>query len=107
MSSFIISILSTFLPASGVTLLWFYSPFKITLAKIFLKQDIFDNLEFDSMLSIVSPFLGKLSGCIFCVFFWVSLGFSILNFTGVKDFLIVWLSCNYIHVILNKYIYGQ
>lgn len=59
-------------------LLWFVSPLKITLAKIFFKKDILLPTDFDDIVSIKAPLVGKLIGCWICTSFWISLALGCL-----------------------------
>lgn len=54
-------------------MLWFVSPLKITLAKLFFSTDITDIKNFDDLLYIKSKFLSKLLSCWICCSFWSSL----------------------------------
>jgi hypothetical protein len=54
-------------------MLWFVSPLKITLAKLFFNTDITDIRNFDDLLYIKSKFLSKLLSCWICCSFWLSL----------------------------------
>jgi len=56
----------------SLLLLWFVSPLKTTLGNILFRKNL--TLEqFDDVLYIKSPFLGKLTSCWICSSFWLSL----------------------------------
>lgn len=59
-------------------LLWFISPLKITLAKLFFNTDISDIKNFDDLLYLKSKFLSKLLSCWICCSFWASLAVGML-----------------------------
>lgn len=61
------------LTVCSILLLWFVSPLKITLAKIFFKKDIINLDEFDDFLFLKNKILGKLTACWICLSFWLSL----------------------------------
>lgn len=61
------------LAVCSLLLLWFISPLKITLAKIFFKKDILMPEEFDDILFLKNKLLGKLTACWICLSFWLSL----------------------------------
>ena len=62
-------------------LIWFYSPLRTSLGRIFFGKDIFSNDQFETALLIKSPFLGKLLGCYICSSFWLSLCIGLVGFT--------------------------
>ena len=103
----LIKIFLTLLTSSGITLLWFWSPLKTTLAKLFFKKEIFDNSEFDIIMTLHNYWIGSLLSCIICFFWWWSLCVSYFISSNVLEFFVLLFSANYIHIILNKYIYGQ
>ena len=101
-------ILITTLSSSGVVVLWFFSPFKCTLAKMLFKvEECYDPSNFDDLLGLKFKKLGFLSGCHFCVFFWCSCTFSLFVTNNPYEYLLCIFSCNYLHFILNNYIYGR
>lgn len=109
-----LNIILVTLASSGVISIWFYSPLKCSLAKLFFNiKDCWDNSKFDNMLSLKSKSIGFLSGCHFCIFFWSSLFFSILlQFIPGKcisflEIIISVFASNFLHYILNKYIHGR
>ena len=70
MNSFILGLLAT----NSVLLLWFYSPLKITLARLLFKEVILDNESFDDLINIkLGEKFATLSGCYICMSFWTSL----------------------------------
>ena len=54
-------------------LLWFFSPLKLTLGKLFFKKDFIIPDEFDDRVFMFNSFLGKLQSCYICTSFWISL----------------------------------
>lgn len=62
----------------SILLLWFVSPLKLTLAKILFKKDILVPSDFDDILYLKAPLVGKLSGCWICTSFWTSLVLGII-----------------------------
>ena len=60
------------LAVCSILLLWFVSPFKTTLGEIIFKKNL-TPLQFDDVLFLKSPFLGKLVSCWICCSFWTSL----------------------------------
>jgi len=94
---------------SSLLLLWFGSPLKITLGKLFLKRNFITNNEFDDFLFMRSPFLGKLTSCWICLSFWLSLATGIafvvlINAPAVTPLLtfLVYPSLCYIFKIIAK-----
>jgi hypothetical protein len=63
------------LATNSILLLWFYSPLKLTLAKILFKEDITDHTQFEDLifLKFKSNKLSTLSSCYICFSFWTSL----------------------------------
>jgi hypothetical protein len=57
----------------SISILWFFSPLKITLGKILFKQHYTDPLEFEDKLVTINPTLGQIAGCWTCFTFWTSL----------------------------------
>jgi len=57
----------------SLLVLWFESPLKITLGKVIFNQTLKFVEEFDDILFLKLPLLGKLSGCWICCSFWLSL----------------------------------
>jgi len=53
--------------------LWFLSPFKITLGKILFNKEFNTPVDFDDYLFIKNKVLGKLLSCWICTSFWTSL----------------------------------
>jgi len=77
-------------------LLWFVSPLKITLAKIFFKKDIVVPSDFDDLLFLKNYILGKLSSCWICLSFWTSLAVGIiLTFIGQPQWFPILTFCTY------------
>ena len=72
---YIFGLLST----SSLLLLWFFSPLKITLGRIFFDKELLSEDEFDDRLSLVSKKLGIMSGCWTCCSFWFSLIVGLLS----------------------------
>lgn len=95
------------LSSSGVIAIWFFSPLKCSLAKLFFKTKTYDSDLFDSMLSMKFEKLGFLSGCHYCMFFWSSLFFSFLVSSSFSEILICVFSSNFLHHVMNKYIHGR
>lgn len=107
MFDFFHNVFYIFFPVSGITLLWFFSPLKCTIAKLYFKQDIIDNEDFEQLLIVKGDkYLAKLSGCIYCVFFWICFLFCLVNYTDFKNFIVLFFTCNYFNILLNKYVYG-
>jgi len=70
MNSFLLGLLAT----NSILLLWFYSPLKISLAKLLFKEVILDNDSFDDLVNLkFGEKLATLSGCYICMSFWSSL----------------------------------
>jgi hypothetical protein len=71
-----------YLSALGVTLtlllIWFYSPFRTSIGRLFFSKSISSNEDFETALLYKSPFLGKLLGCFICSSFWCSLSIGTL-----------------------------
>lgn len=63
------------LATSSILLLWFYSPLKMSLAKILFKETITDHSQFEDLifLKFKSDKLSTLSSCYICFSFWTSL----------------------------------
>jgi len=57
----------------SLMVLWFLSPLKITLGKLFFKKSFNTLSDFDDYLYIKNRFLGKLLSCWICTSFWTSL----------------------------------
>jgi hypothetical protein len=66
------------LAVNSILLLWFYSPLKLTLAKLIFKKDLLTGEQFDDILAVYSLKLSTLSGCYICCSFWSSLVIGIL-----------------------------
>jgi hypothetical protein len=64
-----------FFALNSILLLWFYSPLKLSLAKIIFKEDIFEHDKFEELILIRwrSLNLATLSSCYICFSFWTSL----------------------------------
>lgn len=60
------------LVVNSLLLLWFFSPIKTTLGKIIFKKELLP-LDFDDLVFVRMPILGKLIGCYICSSFWLSL----------------------------------
>jgi len=71
-----------FLSVNSLLLLWFYSPLKITLAKLLFKEDITSQEQFEDLLYIKfkNNNLTILSSCYICLSFWLSLISGIILF---------------------------
>jgi hypothetical protein len=63
----------------SLLLLWFISPLKLTLGKIFFKQNFLSLEQFDDFLFIKAPILGKLLSCWICCSFWLSLAVGLFS----------------------------
>ena len=72
---------------NSMLMLWFESPLKSSLAKIFLRKEM-SNLEFDDYIFMKSKILSKLLSCWICLSFWLSfvIGF-LLTFSITWGFL--------------------
>lgn len=66
------------LAVCSTLLLWFASPLKITLAKLFFRKDILLPGEFDDILFLKNKIIGKLTACWICLSFWLSLFVGII-----------------------------
>ncbi|NBW56621.1 hypothetical protein EBR43_02315 [bacterium] len=58
-------------------LLWFVSPLKLSLGKLFFRQNFIAPDQFDDYLFAKSHILGKLLSCWVCLSFWSSLAYGI------------------------------
>ena len=107
MNSFLLGLLAT----NSILLLWFYSPLKISLAKIFFKETIFDQDSFDDLINLkFGEKLATLSGCYICMSFWSSLlvGIVIAFITGNWYMpLITFFSYPSICYFVKKYIFDN
>jgi hypothetical protein len=56
-----------------ILLIWFYSPFRISIGKIIFDKGMYTTEQFETYVLILSPFLGKLLSCYICFSFWTSL----------------------------------
>ena len=65
------------LAVCSVLLLWFGSPLKISLGKLFFKENFLTHAEFDDYLFIKNRLLGKLLSCWICLSFWLSLAIGV------------------------------
>jgi len=61
------------LAVCSILLLWFGSPLKITLGKLFFKKNFIMHTEFDDYLFMTNRLLSKLLSCWVCLSFWLSL----------------------------------
>jgi len=66
------------LAVCSTLLLWFVSPLKITLGKIFFKQNFITLDQFDTFVIIKYPLLSKLLSCWICLSFWLSLAVGVI-----------------------------
>lgn len=76
------------LNVASFLLLWFFSPLKNTLGKLFFKKDL-TTVEFDDILFIKYSFLGKLLTCWICSSFWLSLIIGII-YTLILNLTLLW-----------------
>lgn len=65
------------LAVNSLLLLWFFSPFKVTLGKIIFKKTLMPH-EFDDRVYLINNFIGELISCFICCSFWSSLAIGIL-----------------------------
>lgn len=63
----------------SLLILWFYSPLRSSLGRMFIDKNITTNDDFNIALQVISPFLSKLFSCYICCSFWFSLviGFAL------------------------------
>lgn len=69
----IIDFILGYLITQTVLLIWFYSPFRISLGKIIFDKGMYTTDQFETYILILSPFLGKLLSCYICFSFWTSI----------------------------------
>jgi hypothetical protein len=60
------------LNVNSLLLLWFFSPIKNTLGKIFFKRDLMPD-QFDDFIFVKNKVLGELISCWICCSFWLSI----------------------------------
>jgi len=60
------------LNVNSLLTLWFFSPIKNTIGKIFFKKDL-SPMQFDDYLFVKNKILGELTSCWICCSFWLSL----------------------------------
>lgn len=68
-----------YLLVQTICVMWFYSPFRISLGQILFDKDLKDYDEFETHILIRSAFFGKLLSCYFCFSFWTSMSVGILG----------------------------
>jgi len=54
-------------------LIWFYSPLKTTLGRLFISKEISSNEDFETAIMFKSSIVGKLISCYICSSFWLAL----------------------------------
>ena len=54
-------------------LIWFYSPLKTTLGKMFISKEISSNEDFETAIMFKNSIIGKLISCYICSSFWLAL----------------------------------
>lgn len=68
----IIEYILGYLITQTILLIWFYSPFRISLGKLIFDKGMYTTDQFETYVLILSPFLGKLLSCYICFSFWTS-----------------------------------
>ena len=62
-----------YLTVQTILVIWFYSPFRISLGQVLFDREMFTFDQFETHLLIRSAILGKLLSCYICFSFWISL----------------------------------
>lgn len=78
MDNFLILYFFGYLVVQTILVIWFYSPFRISLGQILFDKDMYTHDQFETHLLIKSEMLGKLLSCYICFSFWTSLLVGIL-----------------------------
>lgn len=68
-----ITFAALYLIVQTICVIWFYSPFRVSLGQLLFDKSIKDTEQFELLLLIKTPLLGKLLSCYICFSFWTSL----------------------------------
>jgi hypothetical protein len=68
-----ITFLSLYLIVQTICVIWFYSPFRISIGQLLFDRQIDDYDKFELYVMMKSPLIGKLLSCYICFSFWTSL----------------------------------
>jgi hypothetical protein len=61
-----------------ILLIWFYSPFRITIGQLFFDKEMYSFEQFENYILFFNPWLGKLLSCYICFSFWTSLAIGFI-----------------------------
>jgi len=77
----------------NVCLIWFYSPFRVTLGQLIFDKSIDDEDQFETHLLLFNSVIGKALSCYICFSFWTSLLIGVLAFiSGLAPFCFVFIA---------------
>jgi hypothetical protein len=62
-----------------ICLIWFYSPFRLSISPLIFKTAVNTFEEFETLILIRHSFFGKLLSCYICFSFWTSIAVGIIG----------------------------
>lgn len=72
MTGIIFSFIIGWLVVQTICVIWFYSPFRLSISPILFNTVIYSFDEFETLILLKYPVLGKLLSCYICFSFWAS-----------------------------------